>query len=383
MVMEKMISEKMCAEYGKKQEDSDMSVTTDLENSDMQYTGPANLPPRLRRQSSDSQGRQPSLVYSQEPQKYPSPQLESWDNEVDDYGQTFTLHHDVHKPITMAMEKKQLADSTNPFLAPAAKEVSKVQPNKSKTGLCDIPLPKEARTSEEKEEAVEEWQEVQTKRKRHSSKEQQKELRKFSAPYLNSAPVAGNKQQKASNFDRLVGRMQQEFPHASKQEVVDAIQKIRVSRGSLSGLSMEVILEKAQAFIRPGQKKIPGLWAEQKKPSQTLNLPPRKQQSTTKPVSLLDLKLPPRKSASVGLLKLDIPPRMQHLYAGSDKCANTFEEDICVICHDPLTTEPVKELDCMHVFHSQCISQWVERERTCPTCRKLALFPEEFPRLGK
>lgn len=32
----------------------------------------------------------------------------------------------------------------------------------------------------------------------------------------------------------------------------------------------------------------------------------------------------------------------------------------------------------------QCIKQWVYgREMTCPTCRRLVLFPEEFPKLGK
>ncbi|XP_060596574.1 E3 ubiquitin-protein ligase DZIP3-like [Ruditapes philippinarum] len=179
-----------------------------------------------------------------------------------------------------------------------------------------------------------------------------------------------------------------------RQEIIDAIQKIRKEQGTLSGMSMELILEKAEGFLKPGKKKIPGLVYEKKKPN---TLPPRmqqqqlqqqqqhisqKQQATKQPVSLLELKLPPRKSASIGFLKMDIPPRMK--YNGAlDTCLNTYEEDMCVICHDPLSSEVVKELDCKHVFHAQCIGQWVEKERTCPTCRQHALFPEEFPRLGK
>lgn len=57
---------------------------------------------------------------------------------------------------------------------------------------------------------------VQSKRKRHSSKEQKKELRQYTAPFLNSAPVSGGKQVKKNNFERLVVRMQQEFQHAKK-----------------------------------------------------------------------------------------------------------------------------------------------------------------------
>jgi hypothetical protein len=41
-----------------------------------------------------------------------------------------------------------------------------------------------------------------------------------------------------------------------RQEIIDAIQKIRKEQGTLSGMSMELILEKAEGFMKPGKKKV-------------------------------------------------------------------------------------------------------------------------------
>lgn len=46
----------------------------------------------------------------------------------------------------------------------------------------------------------------------------------------------------------------------------------------------------------------------------------------------------------------------------------------CAICADVL--ERGKVLRCMHVFHSQCLKMWCEREMTCPICRAPLAFKE-------
>jgi len=39
----------------------------------------------------------------------------------------------------------------------------------------------------------------------------------------------------------------------------------------------------------------------------------------------------------------------------------------CCPLQDPMT-DPIK-LRCSHIFCDSCISEWFERERTCPMCR--------------
>jgi len=41
--------------------------------------------------------------------------------------------------------------------------------------------------------------------------------------------------------------------------------------------------------------------------------------------------------------------------------------DVCSICQEQMRT-PVK-LECTHVYCEDCVSEWFEREKTCPLCR--------------
>ncbi|KZV56442.1 hypothetical protein F511_08340 [Dorcoceras hygrometricum] len=55
----------------------------------------------------------------------------------------------------------------------------------------------------------------------------------------------------------------------------------------------------------------------------------------------------------------------------------------CSICLDdfeinPNTERPVNELPCEHYFHKDCISEWLQRNYTCPLCRfKLPIEPHQ------
>ena len=48
------------------------------------------------------------------------------------------------------------------------------------------------------------------------------------------------------------------------------------------------------------------------------------------------------------------------------------EPDICTICHDPIVAgSPLMSTPCHHTFHFRCLSPWMLRETTCPTCHQL------------
>ncbi|HSX37318.1 MAG TPA: RING finger domain-containing protein [Chlamydiales bacterium] len=44
----------------------------------------------------------------------------------------------------------------------------------------------------------------------------------------------------------------------------------------------------------------------------------------------------------------------------------------CPICFEPLMNgENYTALECMHLFHQECIAKWVSQQPSCPLCRKI------------
>lgn len=44
--------------------------------------------------------------------------------------------------------------------------------------------------------------------------------------------------------------------------------------------------------------------------------------------------------------------------------------DSCTICRDSFTDgTKISELNCEHIFHPECISEWMKYKQVCPVCR--------------
>ncbi|VDN05052.1 unnamed protein product [Thelazia callipaeda] len=45
-------------------------------------------------------------------------------------------------------------------------------------------------------------------------------------------------------------------------------------------------------------------------------------------------------------------------------------DNICIICREEMTPlSGAKKLPCNHIFHSNCLRSWFQRQQSCPTCR--------------
>ena len=53
---------------------------------------------------------------------------------------------------------------------------------------------------------------------------------------------------------------------------------------------------------------------------------------------------------------------------------NAMPRGECVICLEPFVPGAhVRTLSCMHVYHHQCIEQWLGLKRFCPICKTACL----------
>ena len=54
-----------------------------------------------------------------------------------------------------------------------------------------------------------------------------------------------------------------------------------------------------------------------------------------------------------------------------ERKVTTSDDSACVVCQEEFTKgETAMFLPCGHCFHFPCISPWLAKDRTCPTCRK-------------
>jgi hypothetical protein len=57
-----------------------------------------------------------------------------------------------------------------------------------------------------------------------------------------------------------------------------------------------------------------------------------------------------------------------------------FKEYLCSICDaELLDEERVIKLNCDHMFHSECIKNWLKKKNNCPNCRRIAYEIKWFP----
>ena len=53
--------------------------------------------------------------------------------------------------------------------------------------------------------------------------------------------------------------------------------------------------------------------------------------------------------------------------------------DVCSVCLNPMKTS-LKQLHCHHVYHSQCIDNWLQNGHlTCPQCNTQVIIPTAIP----
>lgn len=53
-------------------------------------------------------------------------------------------------------------------------------------------------------------------------------------------------------------------------------------------------------------------------------------------------------------------------------------DNVCIICREEML-QGCKKLPCNHIFHTNCLRSWFQRQQTCPTCRMDVLRPTVRP----
>lgn len=146
------------------------------------------------------------------------------------------------------------------------------------------------------------------------------------------------------------------FPCYDSTELAGFVKKVRnKSKNSLSGLSIDEIVERVTEHILDEQKK--------KKPSSGKD---KKAPESHPAASLRSPQSPPLAAAG--------PPSKAKGQKIED--APAPDASSCEICHEVFKSKNMRVLKCGHRFHKGCIKQWLKGQNTCPTCGSADLSEE-------
>ncbi|BDA50972.1 probable ERAD-associated E3 ubiquitin-protein ligase HRD1B [Coccomyxa sp. Obi] len=70
-------------------------------------------------------------------------------------------------------------------------------------------------------------------------------------------------------------------------------------------------------------------------------------------------------------LTAELLNRLPSFFLASTSKNDSLEDRECAICQEDMAQTKVLSLPCGHLFHKECVKEWLQRKATCPTCRLL------------
>lgn len=153
--------------------------------------------------------------------------------------------------------------------------------------------------------------------------------------------AARSSQSPKKPFNSVIEHLLVVFPSYTSSELAGFVKKVRnKSKNSLSGLSVEGIVERVTEHILEEQrKKAQAAAAVAKAPQSAAPLAVGGPSSKTKGQKRDDVSVNPAPDANS-----------------------------CELCHEVFKSKNMRVLKCGHKFHKGCFKQWLKGQSTCPTC---------------
>ncbi|XP_028735792.1 E3 ubiquitin-protein ligase TTC3 isoform X7 [Peromyscus leucopus] len=153
--------------------------------------------------------------------------------------------------------------------------------------------------------------------------------------------AARSSQSPKKPFNSVIEHLLVVFPSYTSSELAGFVKKVRnKSKNSLSGLSVEEIVERVTEHILEEQrKKAQAAAAVAKAPQSAAPLAVGGPLSKTKGQKRDDVSVNPAPDANS-----------------------------CELCHEVFKSKNMRVLKCGHKFHKGCFKQWLKGQSTCPTC---------------
>ncbi|XP_050018001.1 E3 ubiquitin-protein ligase TTC3 isoform X2 [Alexandromys fortis] len=162
-------------------------------------------------------------------------------------------------------------------------------------------------------------------------------------------------------FSSVIEQLSVVFPCYTSTELAGFVKKVRnKNKNSLSGLSIEEIVERVTEHILEAQKK--------EKPN------PGKDKKTPEAPAAAAVAM---SSQSAPLAAVGLSPKTKGQKREDVPGSPAPDANSCELCHEMFKSKNMRVLKCGHKFHKGCFKQWLKGQSTCPTCGSGDLLSEE------
>ncbi|XP_051895862.1 RING finger protein 214 [Pristis pectinata] len=162
-----------------------------------------------------------------------------------------------------------------------------------------------------------------------------------------STPVVASS---ATKLEKLLGKLELKFPNCSRPQLMHILQRIKTSRGSIAGLSVEELIQQVGERLSDPDQCLPS-GPPGVSSSMSGHFPPA--------ATLISPYMALPKSRSGALPSYQERPA---LVPGIPR--------LCLMCQKVVPVSEVHPMACSHIVHKECIKFWAQTNKnsSCPFC---------------
>lgn len=154
----------------------------------------------------------------------------------------------------------------------------------------------------------------------------------------------------ASKLEKLFDKLELKFPHCSRLQLMHILQRIKTSRGTIAGLSVEELIQQVAECLGDPDQCLPSA-----PPRVSVGMPGHFPLAAAQTVPYMAM--PKGKSGP-------LPPYQERpaLVPGSPR--------LCLMCQKVVPVGEVHQMACSHIVHKECIKFWAHTNKnsSCPFC---------------